>query len=247
MTGTASRSLKAPLSAGPGMVLGFTLIELLIALSLISIMMVLLYGGLRLGSRTWEGVETTSEQSEGLRLARGFLRRTLLQARSAYWQVDKSSLFLFLGDRQQLEFVTPLSGFVGIGGLYLLRFSQIGQGQRRNLVVQRWLVHRDILNGNGAGVPQWRPLEHSDTLKVPDDAALGLYGTNLLLPNVGQLTFSYFGPLPDGRGTEWQQDWQGRSRLPQLVKISLGKDAGWPDLIVPLAGGGGSTRGGVGP
>jgi len=234
---SAARVGSTPAALRPGAARGFTLIELLISLALIGIMVVLLYGGLRLGSRTWEGVETRSGRTEGLRLARGFLQRTLLQARKAYGQVDNASLLLFVGDAGQLEVAAPLSGFVGIGGLYLLRFTQIDQGPRRDLVVQRWLVHRDLLDGSRAGIPPWRPLERPAGLEVPYDAPLGLYGTNLLLPDVGRLTFSYFGPLPDGTGSGWQEDWQTRSGLPQLVRISLGGDAGWPDLIVALAGG----------
>jgi len=226
-------------SASPhGATRGFTLIELLISLALIGIIVVLLYGGLRLGSRTWEAVETRSGRSEGLRLARGFLQRSLLQARKAYWQIDTNSQLLFTGEPGQLEVAAPLSGFVGLGGLYLLRFTQIDQGQGRALVVQRWLVHRDILGGGKSrGIPPWYPLEHPTGLEVPHDAELGLYGTHKLLPAVGRLTFSYFGPLPDGTGAAWQEDWQARSDLPQLVKISLGGDEGWPDLIVALAGG----------
>jgi general secretion pathway protein J len=214
---------------------GFTLIELLISLALIGIMVVLLYGGLRLGSRTWEGVEIKSGRSEGLRLARGFLQRTLLQAHNVHWRLDNVLVSLFTGDQEQLEVVAPLNGFVGLGGLYLLRFTRIDQGQRHNLVVQRWLVHRDILSGDLAGIPPWQPLERPANLEVPYDAPQGLYGTSLLLPSAGRLTFSYFGPLPDGTGSDWQEDWQGRLDLPQLVKISLGGDEGWPDLVVALA------------
>jgi len=59
---------------------GFTLVELLIALSLIGLITLLLFSGLRLGTRAWEGVETTADRTAELRVARNFLERALVQA-----------------------------------------------------------------------------------------------------------------------------------------------------------------------
>ena len=61
---------------------GFTLIELLIALAMISLITLLLFSGLRLGSRTWESIDAAAEQIGELRLAHGFLTRTLTSGQS---------------------------------------------------------------------------------------------------------------------------------------------------------------------
>lgn len=215
---------------------GFTLPELLISLALIGMLTVLLYGALHIGVRSWDSIEIYSERTEGLRLARGFLQRCLRQAVAAQGTVKDEQILLFTGDAEQLEFVAPLSGFLGMGGLYLLRFSLVKLDKDTSLVVQRWLVHPDVFGGKVEGIPEWKPLERPRALKVPYDSAWGIYGTSLLLPASGPLIFSYFGPTKDKPEAEWQEDWKERNELPILIKISLGANVGWADLVVALAG-----------
>lgn len=215
---------------------GITLIELIISLSLIGMLTVILYGGLRLGARSWDSIEIYSERTENLRLARGFIQRALRQAVAAYGQVEEQQVLLFTGNEEQLEFVAPLSGFLGMGGLYLLRFATIRMGREHSLIVERWLMHPDIFSGKLEGVPEWKPLEPPRSVKVPYDAEWGIYGTSLLLPMIGEYKFSYFGPTKDNPEAEWQEEWEERQEMPILIKISLGADTGWPDLIVAMTG-----------
>jgi len=77
---SARRSRRGRRSYGGDGEGGFTLVELLIALVLIAIISVLMFSGLRLGSRAWEGVETVSDRVSDLRVARNFIERTLRQA-----------------------------------------------------------------------------------------------------------------------------------------------------------------------
>lgn len=215
---------------------GFTLIELLISLSLIGMLTVMLYGGLHTGVRSWDSIEVYAERTEGLRLARGFLQRTLRQAVATHATIKDQQILLFTGNTEQLEFVAPLSGFLGMGGLYLLRFTQVKLNKDVSLVVERWLVHPDVFGGKIEDIPEWEPLKSPGSLKIPHDSAWGIYGTSLLLPASGPLIFSYFGPTKDKPEAEWQEEWEERNELPILIKISLGANLGWPDIIVALAG-----------
>ena len=137
---------------------GFTLIELIIALALVALITVLLFSGLRLGSRAWDGVDTVAERNAELRSARGFLDRTLSQARDLVLRYDAQDHQVFAGDATSLEFVAPLSEHVGIPGLYVLRLGLEGDGKDLNLVLTRWLLHPDVLSG-GADAPEWQPLD----------------------------------------------------------------------------------------
>jgi general secretion pathway protein J len=85
---------------------GFTLVELLIAFVLVALISILLFSGLRLGIRSWEGVETSAEFNSELRLARDFLVRVLSQARPITLTLDAEPYLLFTGDVQNLEFVS---------------------------------------------------------------------------------------------------------------------------------------------
>ncbi len=217
---------------------GFTLLEMLIALTLISLIMVMLFGGLRLASRTWEGVESKAQGTEAQRLARGFLRRSLLQSRQVLWKFERQKLAFFFGDDEQLEFVTPLAGHVGFGGMYLLRLAVLEREEgRRDLVMQRWLLNPRVLDGEAADVPQWEPLQRPGFIEVPFDGPMGVYGSSLLLEDVQGIELSYFGRFEGQKEAQWRDDWKWQTLLPQLVRIRLLGMEDWPDLIVPLVDG----------
>lgn len=215
---------------------GFTLVELLIALSLLGLIMMLLFGGLRLSSRSWEGIEQRVQRTEEVRLARSFLQRALLQARKVNWTHERRLYPLFFGSGDQVEFVTPLSGHVGLSGLYVVRIALVDRDQRQDLVLQRWLFNPEVLQGGGE-IPEWRPLQPPGNLKIPHDGPLGVYGTTLLLRDPGALQLSYFGTLQAHKEMGWHQEWDAQPTLPLLVKIGFGDDSEWPDLIVPLVDG----------
>ena len=176
---------------------GFTLIELVIALALVALITVLLFSGLRLGSRAWDGVDTVAERNAELRSARGFLDRTLSQARDLVLRYDAQDHQVFAGDATSLEFVAPLSEHVGIPGLYVLRLGLEGGSKDARLVLTRWLLHPDVLSGN-AEAPEWQPLEpgspgiSSDPKEEPD-MSVGAFGQTALLEDVGVFELAYYG------------------------------------------------------
>jgi general secretion pathway protein J len=225
---------------GLGQLRGFTLLELLIALVLVSLITLLLFSGLRLGTRAWEGVEATADRTAEIRVARNFLDRELLQARQIELTVDAQRRFVFAGDSQAIEFVSPLSEHVGIPGLYVLRLT-LDPGQRhRRLVLTRWLLNPDVLAGDDK-VPEWRPLERSQSsLGLPasleDDIAAGAFGSIVLLDAVGELEFAYFGAQQGELEPVWHADWTDQPRPPQAVRVHLTTtNQVWPDSVIRLA------------
>ena len=214
---------------------GFTLLEMLIALAVIGLIMLLLFGGLRLASRTWEGVESKAQATEAQRLARGFLRRSLLQARQQFWRVDGRQVALFFGDREQLEFVTPLSGHVGLGGLYVMRIGlQRNDVDGADLILQRWLLNTQVLEGSDAGIPQWQPLERPGATEVPTDGPQGVYGANRLVADIQEIEWEYFGNIKGEREARWHEEWRDQPSLPTLVRLRLLGADEWPDMVVAL-------------
>lgn len=180
---------------------GFTLIELIIALALIALITLLLFSGLRLGTRAWDGVDTVSERHAELRSARTFLDQALRQARDLSLHLEDQDRQVFTGDAGNLEFVAPLSEHVGVPGLYVLRLGVEGRGERSRLVLTRWLLHPDVLLGN-AGTPGWTPLDAaspggSGAEAVDRDLAAGAFGQTVLLEGVGEFGLAYFG-VPEG-------------------------------------------------
>jgi general secretion pathway protein J len=220
---------------------GFTLVELLIALVLIATTTVLLFSGLRLGSRTWEGVERVSERIGDLRVARSFIERTLRQVRDESVMLDGAEFKLFAGEQERIEFVAPLSDHVGLPGLYVLRLALESAGDHPRLVLTRWLLHPDVLEG-GDEYPEWEPL--SDAGDTPTDAgpldrdvAAGAYGRTVLLPAVDHFELAYFGVAEGEQFGEWFDEWLEQPRLPQRLRLELTTPVqSWPAAVIELPG-----------
>lgn len=220
---------------------GFTLVELLIALTLVAMITVLMFSGLRLGTRAWEGVEVASERVADIRIARNFVERMLRQARPASVFVDGLQLDVFAGDAERIEFVAPLTENVGIPGLYLLRLQLEQGGEHPRLVLVRWLLHPEVLAG-GDDYPPWEPLVDADT-ELEDagptdrDVASGAYGRTVLLPEVGEFELAYFGIGEGQQDPEWLGEWLNERRLPLAVRLVMTTPRqNWPAGVVAVTG-----------
>ena len=220
---------------------GFTLVELLIALVLITIITVLMFSGLRRGSRAWEGVQTVSERVSDLRIARNFIERTLRQAQQRSLVIDGVLLPVFAGDAESLELVAPLSEHIGIPGLYVLRLGLEDAGEHPRLVLARWLLHPETLEG-GDDHPAWEPLIDAsplfdDSSPLDRDVAAGAYGRTVLLPEVADLELAYFGITEGEQDPEWSEDWFEQPRLPLKIRLVLTTPRqSWPAAVIELPG-----------
>lgn len=217
---------------------GFTLVELVIALSLIGLITLLLFSGLRLGTRAWEGVDTTADRTAELRVARNFLERALVQARPATVILDGEPFLIFSGDAETLELVTPLSEHVGIPGLYVLRLTLV-DGPTRQLVATRWLLHPEVLAGGG-DVPEWAPLDRGSNLldiavSADEDVADGAFGSTLLVDGVEDFEIAYFGRQEGEEEPDWYEDWLEQQEPPLALRLRLTTtEQTWPDMLIHL-------------
>jgi general secretion pathway protein J len=221
---------------------GFTLVELMIALVLLTIMTVLLFSGLRLGSRAWEGVETLSDRAADLRVARNFIERSLRQARGMTVTYEGLEVPGFAGEPEQVEWVAPLADNVGIPGLYLLRLQLEEAGEYPRLVLVRWLMHPEVLEG-GDDYPAWQPIADGgsgigdDSGPLDRDVAAGAYGRTVLLPRVEEFELAYFGIAEGEQDPEWLEEWLEHSRLPLKVRIAVSTpQQPWPAAVIELPG-----------
>lgn len=223
----------------PGRGSGFTLVELLIALAMVGLITLLLFSALRIGSRAWDAVELVAERNGALRLARDFLQGALRQARATTVVFEGTPVSVFSGDAERLEFVTPLAGQLGVPGLYILRLTLEDSGGGIDLILTRWLIHPEVLEG-GDENPAWEPLREppgspSVTGSTDLDRVAGAYGRTLLLESLDDFAIEYFG-TPEGEDEPlWLEHWLEQDGLPALVRIrmrALGQSA--PDLIVAL-------------
>jgi general secretion pathway protein J len=220
---------------------GFTLIELLIALAMVGLITLLLFSALRIGTRAWDSVDLVSERTGALRLTRDFLQQALTQARGVTLIFDGNPVWVFGGDRERIEFVTPLAERVGLPGLYILRLALEDTGESNDLILTRWLIHPEVLEGMD-DVPAWEPLVETTgpgptSTPLDRDLAAGAYGRTRLLEGVETFQIHYFGVLDGESEAAWHSEWLNQHTLPMLVRIGLMPlGQSWPDLIVALPG-----------
>lgn len=213
----------------------FTLVELLIALALVSMILLMLFSALRLASRSWDAIEAVHDATADLRVARSFIRRTLRQARPVEGiYVDGAPIRPLSGDQQGLEWTGPLSEYLGIPGLYMIRLVVERSGDTQQLVLYRWLLHPDILI-NPDDWPAWTPLAEEPIPTVPGaasgedalglwgdlDRADGAFGRTVLLGDLKQFSASYFGMIPGTNQREWTDHWLEQRGLPNSVALWL--------------------------
>jgi general secretion pathway protein J len=195
---------------------GFTLLELLIALTLLGFILVLLFGGLRLGVRSWDASQKQVDSLNSVRSLESFLRREMSVAYPYRWKAGPTRRVAFLGERDKLSFVAQLPSRVGGGGLYVISIALEQQGKQKRIL--------------------WRYLPVNALMQ--DFSALAEATQMVLaaseLDQVEDIGFSYFGLENEGAAPRWMDRWENDTLLPMLirVKVRLSNGNEWPDFVV---------------
>jgi len=191
---------------------GFTLLELLVAVSLVALLSVLLFGGLRIGLRSADAVDRRVDHTAQILQAYDFMQNVLADARPLPTAPNAlQSPVDFTGEPDRLSFVAVPPDDVGLGGFQLLRVALQGTAQNRRLVVS------------------WQPAKRGPTPSEPS-----MLQPSILLDRVSSVDFAYFGVADPNRPPEWLDHWTDRLTLPLLVRLRIAMADHWraPDLIV---------------
>jgi general secretion pathway protein J len=196
---------------------GFTLLEAIVAMVLLGLMMAVMTGSIRYAGQSRDAVTTRIDSIDTMRIAQDFLRQTIAQSHPKRWTKVVGRPFVFRGEREELFMAAPLTARVGVGGLFLLKFSLAeggGQGKGKKLVMAR-------------------TFPKPDTQEMPDfdDAE-----TVVLAENVSELEFAYLGRDDENSDPTWYDDWKEGARMPEAVRVRIKPMTGppWPELVVPL-------------
>lgn len=192
---------------------GFSLLELVVAITLMGLVLVVLYSGLRLGLNGSESGEQRAETTNRLRVVQDFLRRQLMQSMTVWVSDERGNRALaFSGQPDGIEFVAPLLTQLGHGGLYRMRIG-VSDGRL-------WL--------------RWRLYQPEETNSVGEERE------TVLLEAVSSVEWGYFGPerYDDQEPPRWRNDWSSTERRPVLVRLNLNwMGEPWPDLVAALVEG----------
>ncbi|MES9958210.1 MAG: prepilin-type N-terminal cleavage/methylation domain-containing protein [Sedimenticola sp.] len=190
---------------------GFTLLEVIVALSISALLVSLVYGTVRIASRSWEAGQAHIELTDTKRIGWRFLQQTLNRARHITDPHEEGhNHSLFRGDQERLTFVTEMPGHLGLGGLYLVT-----------------LETREYTDGI---VLQLSHLSLAEYRESPDAESTQ---SAVLIDDLDSLDIAYYG-APDSQDSEqWHNSWQAAEHLPKLLRIRIRpKDqTAWPVLI----------------
>lgn len=195
---------------------GFTLIELLLAITLLGLVMALAYGGLRSITRSTDSADELMQQQTHMRATQQFIHRQLVRALPlSYWVDNDDQRLMFEGERDWIQFVAPMPGYLGAGGPQ----------------VQRLELARD------AGGAYQLQLSHVPLLAY-EDGSMRDAEPFVLLRNIEEGEFEFKGQDDQGELTDWESDWETPTTLPVAInlRLSMADDArvSWPQLYAAL-------------
>jgi general secretion pathway protein J len=183
---------------------GFTLLELLVAMSLLTIIVVMILGGLRFGRRAWD-VADRVDQTASTSAAQLLLRDLLSRAEPLGIPDDQGRLQLgFQGTQDHLVLVVNLEGHTTAGGIHEIDVSY------------RPATEASQTSGGAVRVTlrPFRPaVKATQTTSATEDRELVEKATGI--------QFRYFGrPNADDK-PDWHKDWQRATRLPDLIGLTV--------------------------
>lgn len=190
---------------------GFTLIEVLLAMTLLSIMIVLLFGSLKICAESWERGEKKIAEVNSVAAVYNFFQRHLSVARPLWNDFNpEERLFSFQGDRRALQFVSAFPSSAGRSGLQLITLTL--QKENREQIIKVTLT-------------PFFPAAEGEEWQIEEET---------LIRGVQDLSLAYFGPENGANASRWQQEWLQKSALPQLVKIkiTLENEMFWPEMVI---------------
>ncbi len=199
---------------------GFTLVELLLAMTLLSILMALAYGGLHAATHATNRGQQILEESGRLRMAHQFVRKQLNQAIPlAFVQADDNVVAdkkaeVFLGDAHSIRFVGPMPGYLGFGGPQVQQLSIVTGDKGLELVLEHALV---------------QGFEES---QLTERAPIAL------LDRIDSAEFRFLGRDDTGELTPWVDTWEETDKLPVAISLDIEFEEGaytaWPLMVAAI-------------
>ncbi len=197
---------------------------MLVALSLLSLLTILLTGQIRFGLRAWETGAAVADDLAELQTVQVFLRHQLTLAQTLQSDAEEDE---GIDARQKRPIFTGEPGHLRLAVAGAPRF-----GPAPYNIIE---LSQGRLSGKGQLNLKWRPF-YPVTKASPGVKAR----RRVLLSGVKKLRFSYFGtidPRDKDAPARWHDRWGDQTDLPRLIRIELDfDDAGryWPELTIAL-------------
>ncbi len=190
---------------------GFTLLEMLVVTGLMALLVLLGLNLMRSTAASAAKSEVTAERNEKLRSVQSFVRRQITGALPIAYEFDATNgeATFFSGDRDKLQFVANMPGYLSYGGAYLQTFELKRNGENYQLEFQfQQITTEGLLD------PERKP--------------------EILLDGIKRAEFSYRTLDDESKPGDWKSDWEVPTQIPMQTRLNIvfsDKKMHWPSLI----------------
>lgn len=183
---------------------GFTLLELLVTLSLLGLLTMVMFGGMRFGVQVWARTGTGLTEANAARKAEDLIEADLNRAYPFYSSSEAKASVAFDGGEHRVAYLTPSSDKSGMMERVVL--EAVNDGEAVDLV----------------------------RTATPELARADQRQQKPLMSHLRGVTFSYYGAGQDDQQPTWSNSWQNRTRLPTLIQVAItAKDGSETFLVAP--------------
>ncbi len=232
--------------------MGFTLIEVLIAMTLLSMMVVLLFASLRICAQSWEQGENKITEVNEVAVVYNFFQRYLSSA-IPLWNDFITKDGVYAEGQQGAGAAIARDGVnAGRGDRPVAPTSAASENQNRTLSFQGKKQSLQFVSvfpasAGRSGMQlfsmQSQQQDGEQVIKVTltpffpvTEGERWRQEEVVLLRHVSDFSLAYFGVVGDAGESSWQDEWLEKNAQPRLVKVSIGTENGafWPDMIIEL-------------
>lgn len=200
---------------------GFTLLELLISLTIIGVILVIIFGALRIGTRAWEKGEADVEAQQREKVVLALIKRQISSFCAREIKHEDKEPYLFKGDGRSMSFMSRLAAVPATrSGMVYVKYIIRSTGKGGDALL---LYEQDTVSVGSNGI-----------LEDPDEAEF-----HVLFPGAYDMAFDYLKrPEAGDSSPGWQEVWDPGSDkgFPIAVRITFQrhKDAIPVRVIAPI-------------
>lgn len=206
---------------------GFTLLELLIATTVLAFLSLLLFGGLRFGTRVWEKSETSTTETNRIRAAQLYLSDEVSHIYPFFSGATPADKHVdFSGEDRRMTYFAPSKSIPG--ALDLVTVQAVPVKGSVSLIVGRKVE----LEGANAGISHHTLITGLKWFQISYFGVSSPAGVKSAITNKAGLGSG--AAAAAAAAPQWTSVWEGQTRLPLLIRIragAAGRNA-WPDLVI---------------
>lgn len=190
---------------------GFTLLEMLVVTGLMALLVMLGLNLMRSAAASSTKSEAAAQRNEQLRNAQSFIRRQITGALPIAYEFDASNgeATFFSGDRNKLQLVANMPGYLSYGGAYLQTFELKRNGENYQLEFQFQQITTE-----GLLKPERKP--------------------EVLIDGIKSGEFAYRTLDEQSKPGSWKNDWDIPAQIPLQTSLKIefaDRKRHWPLLV----------------